>query len=83
MEIGPLNGISEIVSAAEAPIPARTSAIFSPSLDIAVMITCVSYLKDFGNNGLIGLSVSLLVNISFSEGLASLLKKPPGILPPA
>ena len=47
------------------------------------MITCVSYLNDFGNNGLIGLSVNRLVNISFSEGRASRLKKPPGILPAA
>ena len=81
--IGPLKGISETVRAADAPTPANTSAIFSPSLDIAVIMTCVSYLNDFGNRGLIGLSVNLLVNISFSDGLASLLKNPPGIFPPA
>ena len=83
VDIGPLKGMSDIVRAAEAPMPARTSAIFCPSLDIAVIITCVSYLNDFGKRGLIGLSVNRLVNISFSEGLASRLKNPPGILPPA
>ena len=81
--IGPAKGISDTIRAAEAPTPASTSAIFSPSLDIAVTMTWVSYLKDLGNRGLNGLSVNLLVNISCSEGLASLLKKPPGILPPA
>ena len=81
--IGPLNGMSEIISAAEAPTPANVSAIFSPSLDITVMITCVSFLNDFGKRGLIGLSVRRLVKISCSDGRASRLKNPPGILPPA
>ena len=81
--IGPLNGISEIISAADAPTPANVSAIFSPSLDKTVMITCVSFLNDFGKSGRIGRSVNRLVNISCSEGRASRLKNPPGILPPA
>ena len=33
--------------------------------------------------GLMGLSIRRLVNVSFSVGRASLLKKPPGILPAA
>ena len=36
-----------------------------------------------GNNGLIGLSISLEVRVSNSVGLPSRLKKPPGIFPAA
>ena len=81
--IGPLKGISEIINAADAPKPASVSAIFSPSLDNTVIMTCVSHLKDFGKRGRIGRSVNRLVNISCSDGRASRLKKPPGIFPPA
>ena len=81
--IGPLNGKSEIIKAADAPTPANVSAMFWPSLDITVIITCVSFLKDLGKSGLIGLSVKRLVKISCSVGRASLLKNPPGIFPPA
>ena len=81
--MGPFQGIVEAISAAEAPTPARTSAIFSPSLCRTVIMTWVSFLKPFGNNGLKGLSVKRLVKTSCSDGLASRLKNPPGIFPPA
>ena len=79
--IGPFQGMFETNRAADAPTPAQVSEIFSPSLCKTVIITWVSFLNDFGNKGLIGLSVSLLVKTSPSVGLASLLKKPPGIFP--
>ena len=79
--IGPFHGILDTINAAEAPTPASTSAGFSPSVVKTVIITWVSYLKDFGNKGLIGLSVNREVSISLSEGLASRLKNPPGIFP--
>ena len=41
------------------------------------------FLNASGNKGLIGLSINLEINVSLSVGLASLLKYPPGILPPA
>ena len=72
--IGPLNGMSEIISAAEAPTPANVSAIFSPSLDITVIMTCVSFLNDFGKSGLIGLSVRRLVKISICHGVTEALQ---------
>ena len=81
--IGPFQGIDDSINAAEAPTPASTSAIFSPSLCKTVIITCVSFLNPFGKRGLIGLSVTRLVNTSCSAGRASRLKKPPGIFPPA
>ena len=81
--MGPFQGMLEIISAADAPTPASTSAGFSPSVDSTVIITCVSYLNDSGNNGRMGLSVSRQVSISRSAGRASRLKNPPGILPPA
>ena len=79
--IGPFHGISEIIRAIEAPKVPKISPGFSWSLDRRFIITCVSHLNSFGNNGLIGLSVNLAERISFSDGLASLLKYPPGIFP--
>ena len=81
--IGPSKGISEMVNAADAPIAPSTSASFSPSYESTNEIICVSFWNSFGNKGLIGLSISLAVSISFSVGLPSLLKNPPGIFPAA
>ena len=50
---------------------------------MTLAITCVSQLKPSANNGLIGLSIKRETSVSFSDGLPSLLKKPPGIFPAA
>ena len=81
--IGPSKGISDIPNAVDAPTAARTSASFPLSIDIIVAIICVSDLKLSGNSGLIGRSIRRAERISFSEGLPSRLKKPPGIFPAA
>ena len=46
-------------------------------------MTCVSFRNPSTNSGRIGRSISREVRVSFSEGRASRLKKPPGILPAA
>ena len=79
--VGPLKGISDIDKAIDDPIIATISGVQSWSTDKTVATTCTSFLNPFGNNGLIGLSISLDVNIAFSEGLPSLFKNPPGIFP--
>ena len=81
--IGPKNGTPEIVKAADAPIMATISGLVSISCDKTVHITCVSHLNSLGNKGLIGLSISLLTSVSFSDGRPSRLKNPPGIFPAA
>ena len=53
------------------------------SYEITVGNTCTSFLNSSGNKGLIGLSINREIRVSLSVGLASLLKYPPGILPPA
>ena len=81
--MGPSNGTPATHRAADAPIIAAISGFWSFADDITVEKTCTSFLKPSGNKGLIGLSISLEVNVSLSVGLASLLKKPPGITPVA
>ena len=78
---GPINGKPDKVSAALVAIIATISESFSWSWDNTVHITWVSFLKSLWNKGRIGLSISLQISVSFSVGLASLLKKPPGIFP--
>ena len=73
----------EIVKAALAPIKAAISEFFSASADITVHMTCTSFVNELGNNGLRGRSINLETRVSFSVGLPSLLKNPPGILPAA
>ena len=70
-------------SAADAPVMASTSESFSESADSTSAMTCVSWRHPYGNSGLIGRSMSRLVSTSFSLGLPSRLKKPPGIRPEA
>ena len=74
---------SDIAAMIGAPIIAAMSEENSASEDITVDIIWTSFLNSSGNKGLIGLSISLEVNVSFSVGLASLLKYPPGIFPAA
>ena len=76
-------GISEIDSAADAPVIARTSESCSSSADRTRAMTCVSRRQPDGNSGRIGRSISRQVSTSFSAGLPSRLKKPPGIRPDA
>ena len=73
--------MSDIERAIEEPIIATISGVQSWSTDRTVATTWTSFLNPFGNKGLIGLSINLDVSIAFSEGLPSLFKKPPGILP--
>ena len=80
---GPPKGIQEIVSAADEAIKAKASVGISVSTESTVGIICTSFLKPSGKSGLKGLSIMREISISLSLGLASLLKKPPGILPPA
>ena len=81
--IGPLNGISEIDSAADAAIIDITSVCTSGLRLITVMTTWTSLRKSSLNDGLKGLSINLEISVSFSDGLPSLLKNPPGIFPAA
>ena len=71
---GPIKGKPEMLSAAELAISDKTSGSFSLSYEITVASTCVSFLNAWGNNGLIGLSINLDINVSASVGLASRLK---------
>ena len=78
-----MNGTPESVSAADAAIIATTSGELTKSCESTVHITKTSCLKPSTKRGLIGRSINLAVNVSASEGRASRLKKPPGILPAA
>ena len=77
------NGISESASAAEAPVIASTSVSFSVSADSTSAMICVSKRQPDGKSGRIGRSITRLVSTSFSAGLPSRLKKPPGMRPDA
>ena len=81
--IGPMNGMPEIVSAAEQPTIATMSGSFSRSWLSTVAMTCTSLRKPSGNSGRTGRSMRREVSVSFSVGRPSRLKKPPGILPAA
>ncbi|MCY1303451.1 hypothetical protein D9M70_531600 [compost metagenome] len=69
--------------AAEVPIIAAMSGSVFLLVDTTVQMTCTSLRKPSGNSGRIGRSIRREVRVSFSEGRASRLKKPPGILPAA
>ena len=81
--VGPPNGMSDIDSAADAPIIAATSGELSCSTDNTVATTTTSFLKSFGNSGLSGLSIALDVSIALSAGFPSLFWNDPGIFPTA
>ena len=51
--------------------------------ETTVQMTWTSFMKPSGKSGRIGRSIRREVRVSFSEGRASRLKKPPGILPAA
>lgn len=75
--------MSEIEIATDVPICAATSGEQSGSTDKTIAFTQTSFLKSFGNSGLIGLSIALATNIALSLGFPSLFWKLPGILPTA
>jgi hypothetical protein len=77
------NGISDNASAADAPVMASTSESLSESADSTRAITWVSWRQPDGNSGRSGRSMTRLVSTSFSLGLPSRLKKPPGMRPDA
>ena len=77
------NGILEMAIAADAPVRLSTSGSLSVSADKTSAMTWVSRFQPSGNSGRIGRSMNLLVSTSFSVGLPSRLKKPPGIRPEA
>ena len=81
--IGPLNGIPEQATAADAPTMAGMSGSMSGSTEITVAMIWVSLRKPLGNRGRIGRSISRQVRISFSPGRPSRRKKPPGMRPAA
>ena len=59
------------------------ATVLSGSTDNTVATTTTSFLKSFGNNGLIGLSIALDTKIALSAAFPSLLVNPPGIFPTA
>ena len=78
-----MNGTPEIVRAADAAISATISGSLTKSWDKTVHMTSTSCLNPSTNSGRMGRSINRAVSVSFSEGRASRLKKPPGILPAA
>src|SRR3989338_4500049 len=81
---GPFHGILETAKAKEAAIILKVSGSFSPSKDKQVTITCISFLKSFGNKGLTARSIIRDNNIASYEGLDSLFKnREPKIFPAA
>jgi hypothetical protein len=76
-------GMLESASAAEAPVIASTSESFCSSAEITRAMICDSLRQPDGNSGRIGRSIRRLVSTSFSGGLPSRLKNPPGMRPDA
>ena len=72
------NGISENASAADAPVTASTSVSLSLSAESTSAMICVSKRQPAGKSGRQGRSIRRLVSTSFSAGLPSRLKNPPG-----
>ena len=66
--MGPWNGMSDTLSATEAPLMPATSGSFVVSAESTMAMTCVSQRKPSGNSGRIGRSIWRLVRISRSLG---------------
>ncbi len=77
------NGMSESMSAADAPFMARMSYGASWSIDSGMPTSCVSRRQPFGNSGRSGRSIMRAISVAFSPARPSRLKKEPGILPAA
>ncbi len=80
-DMGPLQGISEMVRAMEVPTIAAISGEQSWSTDITVQTMATSFLISLGNSGLMGRSIMRHTSVAFSLGRPSLLRNEPGILP--
>ena len=78
---GPLKGISDVVTARDAPIIDNISGGKSCSTDNTKQDITTSFLKSSGNSGLRGLSIALPIKTAASAGLPSLFLNPPGIFP--
>jgi len=79
--IGPLNGASEIISAADAPRMLSMLGEQSISAERTVATICTSSLYPSGKRGRIGRSIIRALRMATSLGRPSRLKKPPGIFP--
>ena len=77
------NGMSESISAAEAPFMARMSYGLSWSIDSGMPTSCVSRRQPLGNSGRSGRSIMRAISVAFSPARPSRLKNEPGILPAA
>ncbi len=76
-------GMSEIISAADAPFIARMSYGCTPSMLSVIETSCVSRRQPLGNSGRSGRSIMRATSVPFSVERPSRLKKEPGILPAA
>ena len=76
-------GMSEIISAAEAPFIASTSYGVMWSTDSGMATSCVSRFQPLGKSGRMGRSMSRAVSVAFSPARPSRLKNEPGIFPAA
>ena len=76
-------GISDKASALDEAIIPSTSGSFSWSAERTITIIWTSFWKPCGKRGRNGRSIRRALKISFSVGLPSRLKNPPGILPAA
>ena len=81
--IGPWNGASEIIKAADAPRMPNILGGQSGSADSTIATICTSSLYPLGNKGRMGRSIMRPVKMAASLGLPSRLKNPPGIFPAA
>ena len=81
--IGPLNGMSEIDSAVDAPTMDMMSRGVSRSAEMGVVMICTSLRKSFGNSGLSGRSVRRMVRTVSVVGRPSRRGNPPGMRPRA
>ena len=81
--MGPWRGMGLTVSAADAPIRARTSKGFSPSMESGMATTWVSQRKLSANDGRSARSISLQPRMAPSLGLPSRRKNDPGMRPAA
>ena len=79
--MGPWKGISEMLSAADAPIIDGISRGFSRSVERGVTIIWTSFRYPLGKRGLRDRSVNLSARMASVDGRPSLRKKLPGILP--
>ena len=81
--IGPLKGMPDSISAADAALMASTSWGFSWSAPMTVPTTWTSLRKPSGNDGRSGRSIRRAVSVAASEARPSRRKNEPGILPAA